>query len=270
MKLLTALPAFNVEHILEAVLAQLPRIDTLVVDDGSSDATSVIAESLGFKVIRHAHNKGVTAAWISATEFAEESGYSAILFMDSDGQHPPILQQKFAAALHQNDVVIGDRFFDPKIVPAIKLASNLLASMLVGSSTGVFMRDVSCGFRGHKIGMLDPREQSGSGYSGVYDLTIKAMTDQLSISRVKVPPIYDTDNILGTRPYEIIGLCEAVLRNGIEQKTAITLLTSVQTRRDFNLRLKGIEFTGKYLKDFQIYQIHCNQNELFNAYDHFN
>ena len=71
-KLVIQLPALNEEASIEAVLKSLPttlagvdEICTVVVDDGSSDATGRIAAALGAEVIRHGKPRGVGAAFRS-------------------------------------------------------------------------------------------------------------------------------------------------------------------------------------------------------------
>jgi GT2 family glycosyltransferase len=62
------IPAYNaaefLERCLRSVWAQTPRLpaEVIVVDDGSSDETAAIAESLGAKVVRHKTNRGLPAA----------------------------------------------------------------------------------------------------------------------------------------------------------------------------------------------------------------
>lgn len=62
------IPAYNRAHLLERAIssaqAQLPMLpaEILVVDDGSDDETSEVAERLGASVVRHPQNQGLAAA----------------------------------------------------------------------------------------------------------------------------------------------------------------------------------------------------------------
>lgn len=47
---------------LEALTHQRQKVDIMVVDDGSTDETARVAQSFGCTVIRHEHNKGISAA----------------------------------------------------------------------------------------------------------------------------------------------------------------------------------------------------------------
>ena len=59
---LVFIPAWNEEASLPAVLedarAQLPGVDLLVIDDGSSDGTAAVARAGGADVVSFPHNRG--------------------------------------------------------------------------------------------------------------------------------------------------------------------------------------------------------------------
>ncbi len=81
------IPCYNGAHylrnVLPAVLDQsYPLSEVLVIDDGSSDDSARLAESLGAKVIRHAGNKGLAAARNTAIE-AAKSPFLACLDADA-------------------------------------------------------------------------------------------------------------------------------------------------------------------------------------------
>ncbi len=109
------IPAFNEEQALPAVLSeihrQLPRMDAIVVDDGSADATCAVARSAGAAVIRLPFNMGIGGALRAGFRYACELGYGAAVQIDADGQHRPDQVPALLAALHDGaDMVIGNRF----------------------------------------------------------------------------------------------------------------------------------------------------------------
>ena len=70
MKLVIQIPCFDEEDTLPAVLADLPKaipgideIQVVVINDGSSDRTALIAHMLGAYVVNHTGNKGLAAAF---------------------------------------------------------------------------------------------------------------------------------------------------------------------------------------------------------------
>src|SRR4051812_10056992 len=94
MRVLTAIPVYNEEAHLEAVLAEVLRYagDVLVVDDGSSDRTpDLLRRFPTVQVIRHPRNLGYGAGLRSAFHRAIESRYDGLVTIDCDGQHEPSL-----------------------------------------------------------------------------------------------------------------------------------------------------------------------------------
>src|SRR5579864_9495604 len=75
------------------------RCEVVYVDDGSSDATLVIARQLkadciDVQVVSLSRNFGKEAALMAGLDHAR---HGAVLFMDGDGQHPPDLVEKLVA-----------------------------------------------------------------------------------------------------------------------------------------------------------------------------
>lgn len=90
-KVLVTIPALDEElsigGILEEIKTSYPHLDILVVNDGSSDATSQIARTNGTKVIDHDRHLGYTAAIQTGRVYALQKGYDFLIFVDADGQH---------------------------------------------------------------------------------------------------------------------------------------------------------------------------------------
>jgi len=117
-RILVILPALNegrsIARTVRGIREGLPRADTLVVDDGSSDDTSAEARSAGAQVLELPYNLGIGAAVQVGFQFAREHDYDIVLRNDGDGQHAPqnntILLARLAS--EDADVVIGSRFVD--------------------------------------------------------------------------------------------------------------------------------------------------------------
>ena len=79
------LPAFNEEVSIGSVVLRTRRyVDrVIVVDDGSSDRTSEIAELAGAEVIRHQLNMGKGAALKTGFEFLDSE--MVVVTIDTDG-----------------------------------------------------------------------------------------------------------------------------------------------------------------------------------------
>ena len=142
-----------------AVVAGIPRqiagvgqIDVLVVDDGSSDKTAVVAAEAGARVIRHDMPRGVGAAFHTALAFATGQGVDLLVTIDADGQFDPRDIPAVVAPVVAGDAdfVTASRFADPQLeprMPALKRWGNRQLSGLVSRLTGRRFHDVSCGMR---------------------------------------------------------------------------------------------------------------------------
>ncbi len=84
------IPARNefatLEYLLPEVKQRMPSAEIVVVNDGSTDDTVALCDSLQIKVISHPYPKGNGAAIKTGVRAA--SG-DVLLFMDADGQHRP-------------------------------------------------------------------------------------------------------------------------------------------------------------------------------------
>ena len=93
VRTLVVIPAFNEEESLPGVLAEvrsaMPSASILVVDDGSTDATSEVAARSGIDVVRLPFNLGVGGALRTGFRFAQRHGYEQMVQVDADGQHDP-------------------------------------------------------------------------------------------------------------------------------------------------------------------------------------
>ena len=89
---LVFIPAWNEEQNLPAVLdelrGELPDVDVLVVDDGSTDQTAAVAREHGAEVLSFGENRGLQAGIAAGYGWALEHGYAYCGRVDADGQHP--------------------------------------------------------------------------------------------------------------------------------------------------------------------------------------
>jgi glycosyltransferase involved in cell wall biosynthesis len=110
------IPAWNEEASLPAVLAELqadlPAVDVLVVDDGSTDRTAAVAAEHGAQVLSFGTNRGLRAGIAAGYAFAHEHGYAFAGRVDADGQHPVDELVRLLAIVREGeaDVAVGSRF----------------------------------------------------------------------------------------------------------------------------------------------------------------
>ena len=119
MRTLVFIPAWNEEASIEAVVADvrehLPGAEILVVDDGSTDATTRRARECGALVATLPFNQGLGAALQTGYLFALRQGFDFCAHLDADGQHPPVEVARLLEVVKADraDLVIGSRYSDP-------------------------------------------------------------------------------------------------------------------------------------------------------------
>ena len=125
--------------------------EIIVVDDGSTDGTSVKAQNFeGIKVLRLPKNLGYGAAVKSGVR---ASRFDWILIMDGDGQHrPEFLDDFFAAVREGYDMAVGARqegshrnWVREPGKQLLKIAANFLADEKIpdlNSGMRIFKKDI--------------------------------------------------------------------------------------------------------------------------------
>ncbi len=148
--------AYNEEECVGGVLDDVPaqacglKVDTLVVDDGSSDRTSEVCNEHGVYVARLERNCGHGVALRLGYRLAVEHGAKYIVTVDADGQWDPVEIPTVLQPLADGeaDFVIGSRVLGrAETEDAFRQAGVHFFAGLVRRLTGVPVTDTSSGFR---------------------------------------------------------------------------------------------------------------------------
>jgi len=109
-KVSVIIPAYNeaqsIGHVVKKIKAFNPEFEIIVINDGSTDDTAVVARDAGGTVYSHSYNIGNGAAIKSGIRIA--SG-NILVFMDGDGQHDPDDIAKLLEHFPEFDMVVGAR-----------------------------------------------------------------------------------------------------------------------------------------------------------------
>ena len=154
-KILVIIPAFNEEgsvgKVVEEVKTCLPRMDMLVVNDGSTDLTSEIANAKGAVVLNLPFNLGIGGAMQSGYKYAYEKGYDIAIQVDGDGQHDPREIPKLLRVLEEEkaDVANGSRFIGDLQyrTSVMRRLGSLILSKAISMVVGQKLTDPTSGFR---------------------------------------------------------------------------------------------------------------------------
>lgn len=205
MKTLIIIPAYNEELTIGSVVALAKKFgDVLVVDDGSTDRTSEIAQRAGALVIRHSSNRGKGAALKTGFQYALSREYEIVVTMDADGQHNPdeipILMEPTIKG--EADLVIGSRYLNgsKKEIPLYRRLGLwvLNKSIKVVSNVDV---DSQSGFRALNRKALERLDLNSDGYSMETDMVVKASERGIRLMEVPISVRYDVPNKHKKNPF---------------------------------------------------------------------
>lgn len=158
MKLVIQIPCYNEEKTLPVSLADLPKeisgidvIETLIIDDGSTDDTQNVARQAGVNhIVSFSQNRGLAKAFMAGIEKSLEVGADIIVNTDADNQYraddiplliEPILNQKA-------DFVVGQRpISETEHFSRVKKILQKLGSWVVRVASKTDIPDAPSGFR---------------------------------------------------------------------------------------------------------------------------
>ncbi|HEX3069663.1 MAG TPA: glycosyltransferase family 2 protein [Thermoanaerobaculia bacterium] len=158
MKLIVQIPAFNEEATIAQTLRDIPKkidgitaIETLVVDDGSSDNTAAAARKAGAThVVQLKSHRGLSSAFLAGIDACLRLGADIIVNTDADNQYAGSDIPKLISPIVRGtaDVVVGDReVAKSPHMSAFKRLLQRIGSRTVGLASGLRVGDVTSGFR---------------------------------------------------------------------------------------------------------------------------
>jgi dolichol-phosphate mannosyltransferase len=208
-KALICLPTYNeaenLRPMVAAVLASVPQVEILVVDDDSPDGTGRIADELAaadarVHVLHRAGKEGLGKAYLAAFAWALARDYGLVLEMDCDFSHHPRYLPAMLAAAVDADLVLGSRYVPGGGTvnwgPMRKLISRG-GSLYARTILGIGVRDLTGGFKCFRREVLEGIELGSvqcAGYAFQVELTFRALRKGF---RVKEVPIVFEDRRVG-------------------------------------------------------------------------
>ena len=196
--IVAGMPMYNEEETIGTVVTlALKYADAVIcVDDGSSDSSARIAEACGATVIRHRVNRGYGGALKSLFNKAIEMNATALVVLDSDGQHEvsdiPMLLKPILDK--QADFVIGSRFIDGgggTDMPAYRRLGIKVITAASNLSRDISIKDTQSGFRAFSAHALEVLRFDCEGMELSLEMLEDAHEKQLKISEVPTVVRYD-------------------------------------------------------------------------------
>jgi dolichol-phosphate mannosyltransferase len=210
LRTLVVVPTLNEEPNLTALLTRLrkavPHAHVLVVDDGSADGTTELADALAaslgqIRVLRRTGPRGLGPAYREGFALGLAEGFEVLVQMDADLSHDPLDLPALLTAIERGaDLAIGSRYVEggltvgwPARRQALSRAGGWYARRLLGSS----VQDITAGYRAYRADLLRALDLSSITATG-YGFQIE-MTDRATAigARVVEVPIVFRERVAG-------------------------------------------------------------------------
>jgi len=204
MRALVILPTYNeAENVLDlvrAVLATDPRVEALVVDDGSPDGTGELVErerenEPRLHLLQRGAKLGLGTAYLAGFRFGFDQGYGRILTMDCDGSHHPRHLPALIAGADDHGLAIGSRYVPGGGITNWSLPRRFL-SWFANLYTRVLLRlpvrDCTSGYRCYRREVLEraaPFDVQASGYSFLEEMVWRVHRAGFEV--VEVPIVFE-------------------------------------------------------------------------------
>lgn len=219
MKLVIQIPCLNESGTLEETLRALPKelpgvetIETLIIDDGSTDNTAAVAREAGAtRVVAFKANRGLAHAFSAGLQTALDMGADIIVNTDADNQYCGEDINRLVAPVvsGEADMVVGARpIEDNPNFGWLKKRLQRLGSSVVRWVSGVEVEDAPSGFRAfsreaaRRIRVFD-------AYTYTLDTLIQA--GQKGLKVISVPVRVNRQ----TRPSRLIKSTPAYIRRSL-------------------------------------------------------
>jgi len=196
----------NVARIVPLILQQDPRIDVLIVDDGSPDGTGKVVAEMAegnprIHLLERASKMGLGTAYLAGFRWAIERHYDVAFEMDADFSHDPRHIPQFLGAIEDADIVLGSRYQDGRVTvvnwPIGRLVMSYMANIYARAVTRLPVFDATGGFKAFRRKVLEEIDLNAvhsNGYAFQIEMSYRAWKRGFKIKEI---PIVFHDRTLG-------------------------------------------------------------------------
>jgi len=217
-RIIAIVPAYNEAAKIGKVVSRTDRdiVDTvLVVDDGSTDATALVARERGAEVLSLDRMRGVGAALRAGLCYARDCGYDVAVIMAGNNKDEPNEIPRLLDPICDDaaDLVVGSRFLHGGSyggdMPLYRKIATKLHPRLFGWFVGKRLTESTNGFRALRLNLLDdPSINLEQRWLDAYGLEVYLLMRaiQLGYRHMEVPctKIYPPRKIGNTKMRPVI------------------------------------------------------------------
>lgn len=194
-RVIVAIPCFNEERFIGSVVAKSSRYaaQVVVIDDGSSDDSALVAEAAGAVVYRHPRNQGYGAAISSALEQGRALGADVLVILDGDGQHDPRDIPHLIQPILEGraDIVIGSRFLEKaNRIPLYRRIGQRVLNTATNVGSGQKLTDSQSGCRAYSAAALEKLRLSERGMAVSSQMQFAIKEVGLRVAEVPIHVLY--------------------------------------------------------------------------------
>jgi hypothetical protein len=193
-EILIIVPAYDEEGGIQGVLRRIPdevlghKVKTVVVDDGSKDATAALARAEGVPVVTHVVNRGQGDALRTGFAIAQAEQALAVVNLDADGQYKPEELDRLVGPLidDEADFVLGSRFMGfYEESGSVRHIGVVFFSRMISLLTGVKVSDCTNGYRAIRVSELHKMDLREDRFNA-NEITLEALRNNLRFHQVPI------------------------------------------------------------------------------------
>jgi glycosyltransferase involved in cell wall biosynthesis len=192
---IAVIPAFNEERFIASVVhkARWSAERVIVVDDGSSDLTGLLAEAAGAEVIYLESNQGKAKALSAGFRRALSYAPKAVVMLDGDAQHEPSEIPSLVGPILEGrvDVVVGSRFLKSNPIPFWRRIGQWGLNLATNHTSGLRLTDTQSGFRAFSPTALQQLHFESPGLSLESEMQFHLKAAGLKVLEVPIGVRYD-------------------------------------------------------------------------------
>ena len=193
-EILIIIPAYNEEGGIRGVLQRVPKellgyeVKTVVVDDGSTDATEVITLEEGSPIVSHVVNRGQGDALRTGFAIAQLERAEIVINLDADGQYKPEEIERLVKPIIDGkaDFVLGSRFMGfYEEAGSVRHVGVVFFSKMISLLTGTRISDCTNGFRAIRVSELHKLDLREDRFNAT-EIILEGLKNKLRFEQVPV------------------------------------------------------------------------------------